>query len=389
MRIQLLAVLICAGSLLAQRAPIEQAWDLVSKGESKQAVGLLRRIIAADPRDGEARLLLGSILMEQGERSESIAQLEEAVRLKPKSAEAHNALGEAYNAFSQFTEARAEFEKTLALDQSFAPAHVSLGLILLQSDDFDSAAPHLDRAIALLGRKPDAAYPRYLRAKIYTEKNDAQKAAALLKEALALRPDFAEAWSDLGQVRKTLLDDAGALVAFQRAVAAGPDDAVAQYRLGSEYLHQGDTRQAITHLKESFRLNPQDQSTLYNLQMALRKDGQTEQANEVKKKLAELLRKRDTERQAALTAVQINNQGAELEKAGNLSEALEKYRAALKLDPNHVGVRVNLAIALLRLGHWDEGIKELRDAQRQDPNNADLQRALNDALAQAPKKASQ
>jgi len=67
----------------------------------------------------------------------------------------------------------------------------------------------------------------------------------------------------------------------------------------------------------------------------------------MKEKLAELLRKRDKAAENTLAGVQLNNQGAEFEKAGNLRRALEKYRAALDLCPEHVGFRVNFAVALL------------------------------------------
>jgi protein O-GlcNAc transferase len=376
-------ILTLAGFLLAQRPPTEAAWDLLAKGDRPAAIRLLHEIITANPRDADARLLLGSVLMEQGERSESIAQLTEAVRLLPQSAEAGNALGEAFKTFDDPKAARRAFEKAVALDPRFAPARVNLGLILVDAGEFGASAEHLDRAIRILGHTPDAALPHYLRAKVYTEQNAVDKAAAQLQEAVSLRPDFAEAWSDLGQARKTLLDDAGALAAFARAVELSPDDAVAQYRLGAEYLRMAKIPEAIEHLQVAAKLNSDDQSALYSLQLALREDGQLEPARQVKEKLAELLRKRDKASEQALTAVQINNQGAELEKAGDLRGALEKYRAALDLNPEHVGIRTNLAVALLRSGQWSQGIAELREALRRDPGNTALQKALDDALAQA------
>jgi predicted Zn-dependent protease len=78
--------------------------------------------------------------------------------------------------------------------------------------------------------------------------------------------------------------------------------------------------------------------------------------------------------------VQLNNQGADLEKTGKLREALEKYLAALELYPEHVGIRVNVAAALLRLGRRSEGISELREALRRDPNNNMVKEALDHAL---------
>jgi len=376
--------LLCAGLWAAQHSPVEEAWALLAKGERPRAIGLLHEIIKANPRDAGARLLLGSVLQEEGDRAGSIAELTEAVRLQPRSAEAHNALGEAFNAFSDAKAARPEFEKAIALDPNFAQAHINLGAILVEAAEFQSAATHLNRAIVSLARKPDAAYAHYLLAKVYTEQEEVPKAAAQLQEAVSLRPDYAEAWSDLGNARKTLMDDHGALAAFERAVSLAPDDAVAQTRLGAQYLDQHQAHLAVPHLRDAARLDPKNQSTLYSLQRALRDDGQPEQAEEAKKQLAELLREKDRSDQNLLAGIELNNQGADLERAGNMAGAAEKYRAALGLLPDHVGIRANLAIALLRLGRWEQGLAELREAVRREPDNALWKAALEDALNQAP-----
>jgi protein O-GlcNAc transferase len=380
----MLYAIACGGLLWAQRAPVEEAWALLAKGQRQPAIALLHRIIGDNPRDADARLLLGSVLQEEGDRAESIAQLTEAVRLRPRSAEAQNALGEAFNAFGDAKSARAPFEKAVSLDPKFAQARVNLGLILLQGGEKEAAGVQLDRAIELFGHTADAAYAHYLRAKICSDKSEVDKAAAHLQEAVSLRPDFAEAWSDLGEARKTLLDDDGALAAFEKAVALDAGDAVAQTRLGEEYLSREKAHLAVAHLQEAVRLDPDNQSTLYNLQAALREDGQTTQAVAIKQKLVELLRKKDSDDQKSVTALQLNSQGVDLEKAGDLHGAVEKYRAALDLYPEHAGVRVNYAIALLRLGQWSQGLGELREAVRRDPGNALLKAALDDALTQAP-----
>jgi len=384
MRARFLAAMAVASLLEAQRQPVEQAWDLLANGDRPQAIRLLEKAIQDNPRQADARLLLGSVLMEEGRREESIAQLREAVRLRPNSAEAQNALGEAYNAFDDPKSARACFEKSVELDPKLAVARANLGSVLLQAGEMDAAAIHLDRAIALLGHSGDAAQPLYFRAKIYTERGQVEKASKALAEAVSLRPDFAEAWSDLGNARKTMLDDAGALSAFKRAVEISPADAVAQARLGTQYLAAGQAHAAVEHFKEAARLSPSDQATLNGLQRALREDGQEQRADEVKKKLAELLRAKDKSDQNSLIAIRLNNEGAALEKAGRLPEAVEKYRQASALDPEHNGVRVNLAVALLRLGQWKEGLALLREAVKREPSNAVLKAALDDALTQAP-----
>ena len=379
-----LAALVWASVLLAQRKPIDEAWDLLMKKQRPEAVRLLREIIQNNPADADARLLLGSVLQEAGDRAESIAQLSEAVRLRPRSAEAQNALGEAFRAFGNSRAAREPFAKAVALDGNFADARVNLGLILIDSGEFEAAAVQLDRALEILGSKPDAAYPHYLRAKVFSAGNEVAKAEAHLKEAVSLRPDFAEAWSDLGDARNTMGDDPGALAALERAVSLAPDDAVAQTRLGAKYLEQGKPHLAVSRLQTASRLDPLNQSTLYSLQRALREDGDDQQAEAVKNRLATLLIEKDKADQALLAGIQLNNQGADLEKAGNLASALEKYRAARALLPEHTGIRVNFAVALLRLGQWKEGLAELREVCRREPDNALFKAALEDAVSQAP-----
>jgi tetratricopeptide (TPR) repeat protein len=256
---------------------------------------------------------------------------------------------------------------------------------LLEASKPAEAAGYLDRALKLFGHTQAAAYPLYLRAKVYSGDNQTQKAAAALEESVALDPLLAEAWSDLGMARKLLRNDGGALAAFQRAVRLDADDAVAQYRLGAEYLRQDKPAAAVGPLEEAYRVNPEDQSTLNSLQIALRRSGKNEEAEKIKAQLAEVLRKRDQFSQDALKAVRINNEGAALQKTGDLRGALDKYREAVGLYPEHAGIRVNYAIALLRLGQWTEGLNELHETLNRDPGNATAQAVLTDALAQAPR----
>jgi tetratricopeptide (TPR) repeat protein len=273
------------------------------------------------------------------------------------------------------------------LKPDYGVAQLNLGQALLAAGEFGAAATHLDRAIHLFGRVDDAADAHYLRAKVYTAEGAPQQAAAQLEQAVSLRPKFAEAWSDLGQARRTLLNDAGALAAFERAVDSNPEDAVAQYRLGAEYLRQSKPHLAVKHLQQAYKLNATDQSTLNSLQIALRQDGNPEEANRLKQKLAGLLREKARVNQNHLTAIKLNNEGADVEKSGNLTGALDKYRQAFILYPEHVGIRVNYAVALLRLGKWTEGLNELHEALLRDPNNTEIKASLRDALAQAPPNA--
>jgi len=379
-----LVVALACSELLAQgQSSLERARRLVSVGSFDKAEAMLRQTIAVDPSNIDARVLLGKTLALQGARSEAIKQLAEAVRLNPSSATAHNEFGMVLSRFVEVRTARREFERALELDPGLAEAHVNLSLVLAQAGELSAAGDHLDRAIELQGNRRQAAYAHYLRAKIWAAQDQIDKAMDELERAVHLRPDYATAWSDLGRLRRLALDNAGAIVALQRAVVLKPDDALAQYRLGQLYLHDGHAIKAVEHLKQALFYNPNDRATLYNLMLALRKAGRTEDTKPIEKRLAELQQQSDRASEVGFTASDLNSEGIQLERSGDIRAALAKYRAALDLDPTGFGFRLNYALALCRLGRWQDGIVELREVLRLDPDNADAAKALYIAVDKA------
>jgi len=367
-----------------ESAKVRGARQLLAQGKTEFAARTLAEAISDNPGDGPAYLLLGEMLNDDNRSGEAVEPLTDAVRLLPDSAEAHNALGEALSNLNALGAARAEFERALQLAPKMALAHLNLGMILAQTEELARAAEHLDFAIAKLGATPDAARAHYLRAKVYTDLSQVERARAELQVAVKIAPDFAEAWSDLGEARKTLLDDAGALTAFERAVALSPSDPVALSRLGNELYREGKIKQAILELDKASRINPKDQTTLNSLQAALRADGQTARADQVKADLVAVLRERDQSTQNEFSAIRLNEEGAKLEKAGDMKGALDKYRQGLQLDPEDIGIRVDLARALLRQGQWKEGLSQLAESMQRRPGDPVLKAAWDDALRQAP-----
>jgi len=287
---------------------------------------------------------------------------------------------------SRFVEVRAarqEFERALELDPGLAEAHVNLSLVLAQAGELAAASDHLDRAMELQGNHPKAAYAHYLKAKIWGAQDQMDKAMVELQWAVRLRPDYAEAWSDLGGMRRLALDSAGAIEALQKAVALKPDDAFAQYRLGQLYLQDGHAFKAVEHLKQALFYAPNDRATLYNLMLALRKAGRSEEARPIEKRMAELQDQSARASEVGFDASDLNSEGIQLERSGDIRAALAKYRAALDLDPTGFGFRLNYALALCRLGRWRDGIVELREVLRLDPDNADAAKALYIAVDKA------
>lgn len=70
------------------------------------------------------------------------------------------------------------------------------------------------------------------------------------------------------------------------------------------------------------------------------------------------------------------NLGVMLGKRGNVSESIEHYRAALKLQPGHGETHYNLANALARIGETTEAISHYQAALRAKPTDAEAHNNL-------------
>jgi tetratricopeptide (TPR) repeat protein len=243
-----------------------------------------------------------------------------------------------------------------------------------------SARQHLLQAIKIEGNSPSAARSHYLLAQVLAEQDEIDKALHELLIATSLRPNYAEAYLAQGLIRRKQLNEVEATKAFKKAVELSPQDFDARYQLGAAYRRSGNTSQAIGHLRQASKLKPGDRSTLYQLCRALKAAGRAEETQACEQELSAAIKAGVEVTANLLTATQSNNEGVELEKAGNLAAALEKYREAVKLDPTQSVFRRNLGLALCRLGRWDEGLAELQEVLRENSDDPEATKALYIAL---------
>jgi protein O-GlcNAc transferase len=138
-------------------------------------------------------------------------------------------------------------------------------------------------------------------------------AAELLKRAVTLKPDLAEAHNDLGNVLGAQGKFVQAAACFERAAVLKPDFADAHYNRGLALGNLGRFGDAAGSFQRVLALNPQ--SALAH---------------------------------AALAAT--------LRELGRRAEAVAHYRRAAALMPNFAGAHNNLANALMELGQPEEAL---------------------------------
>jgi tetratricopeptide (TPR) repeat protein len=188
-----------------------------------------------------------------------------------------------------------------------------------------------------------------------------EDAEAEFRSAVTLRPTYAMAHNNLGQLLCARNDRAGASEHFRRALELDPSIAEAHCNLGQILLEQGEIDVALRHSREAVRLRPTLAEAHINLGNVLRAKGQLTDARAA---YAEALRLQPDQGMA------LNNMGQALQEEGKLDDAVTWYRQALALDPQSSRVHANLASALEEQEEFDEAAAVYETAVNLDPENA-------------------
>lgn len=228
------------------------------------------------------------------------------------------------------------------------------------------------------------------------------------REALRLRPVYAEAHSNLGNALAATGDLDGAVQHHREALRIWPGNPKAHNNLGVALAKQGRPGEALAELSEALRLQPDYPEARGNLGVTLVALGHPEEAVAhleaalpsrsddpaicaalaralaATGRLAEALpRFRDVTRMTPGDPEAHLNYGTALASAGRTEEAVAAYREALRLRPEYPQAHLNLGTALAAEGRTEEGLAEVREALRLQPQLAEAHRTLGLILAAA------
>ena len=209
---------------------------------------------------------------------------------------------------------------------------------------------------------PDA-YALYLQARYLTRQGTSEgyeQALALLEQALAIAPDYAPAWRQLGVIYMTQADRGlrPAQEGFQQgreatemALSIDPNNALAHASMARIAVSEDqDLSAAARHIQTALSLNPSDSTILSAAANLAEMLGRIDSAIA----LQEFIVKRDPV-QPTVHA----NLGGSYFAAGRPEAAIPCYRTALRLSPDNIGLHLNLGLALLANGETEAAMEEI------------------------------
>jgi len=199
------------------------------------------------------------------------------------------------------------------------------------------------------------------------------EAAAAYRQILAIRPDIAEAYHNLGNVlvEQGQLDEAAAL--HERAVALRPNLFQSCINLGNIFREQGKFDQAVTWYEKALALRPDLADVHNNLGNTLRALGKLDQA---------LARYQEALALRPDLGELHYNSGCILHAQGKLDEAAAKYEQALALRSDFADAFNNLGVVLREQGQLEQAVARFEQAVVLRPDFAAALNNLGNALKQ-------
>jgi tetratricopeptide (TPR) repeat protein len=186
------------------------------------ALAEAKKAVAADPSNAAARIALATALDDAEQSSEALEQAERATELAPLDGATHRQLGVLL--FKQKKLERAIEEARLAV--AYAPENTNAHLLLLVSLFYHNEDP-VDPAREALAVSPYDAEIHHLLGVALARKGDSIDAFHQLTYYVLIRPDRAEARSELHRALLALVNSSDAAKVLHQAASAIPDSTVA------------------------------------------------------------------------------------------------------------------------------------------------------------------
>jgi Flp pilus assembly protein TadD/peroxiredoxin len=238
------------------------------------------------------------------------------------------------------------------------------GIAMFQHGFLDQAAIAFEQVIAL---KPDDAEAYYNLGTLNLRRNKLEEAQKYLEQALKLRPNYPEAWNNLGMIAGQQGHSDEAVSNFRQALLLRPDFAIALVNLGNLYRRMGNFDEAGKLLNRALESEPNDPEVNYSMGMLYAQQDQTEKATNYLEKAVAL---RPDYPEA------LNNLGVLFARNRNYPKAEEQFRTCIQVAPNFDQSYLNLARLYVSESDRAKAREVLQDLLRLQPEHPAARRAL-------------
>ncbi len=188
-------------------------------GNPLQGLKHLQTAVQSDGAEAFYWVNLGNLLKDLQRPQEAEEAYQQALAQQPGDALSLYNLGHLYQLYSRWSDAAAAFGHAVSAQSDLVPAWQKLAAMELRNNRREQALAAAERAVTLAPADATGWFHLADALGRFERWHDSQRA---LERCLALQPHFPEALNNLGLVRKTLGDRAGAAAAFEAALQQLP-----------------------------------------------------------------------------------------------------------------------------------------------------------------------
>ncbi|MDA8760805.1 tetratricopeptide repeat protein, partial [Amylibacter sp.] len=232
----------------------------------------------------------------------------------------------------------------------------------IKGADFDQLEQRLNDANKALAIKPDYAEAYYKIGNAFKDQHKLKEAIKAYKKALSIKPDYANAYNNMGNVFKEQNKLEEAIKAYKMALSIQPDYANAYNNMGTALQEQNKLEEAIEAYNKALAIKPDHADTYYNIGNVFKEQNKLEEAIRAYNKALSI--KPDY-------ADAYNNMGIALQEQNKLEEAIRAYSKALSIKPDYADAYNNMGTALQEQNKLEEAIEAYNKALAINPNHSD------------------
>ena len=255
----------------------------LKEGSDEQALTALRNALdnldeTSRSLEPQIRYLMAMLLMQKGSleyREAALAHVNEALKMKPNDPDLRTLRSKIHQLMGHFAEAQTDAEWVTQAEPASSQAKLDSAYLLYIRGQLDQALERCEEAIKLSADKDAKAF--HLRGIIYQRKQMRHEAVASFEKAVALNPQFAQAYMDLAQVYVENDEKDKAIELLKNYMKMQPDSAQAAVILAGIYDRDKNADLAMQTYNEALRRDPKYLSAYRVARLYLLK-GQTDDA---------------------------------------------------------------------------------------------------------------
>jgi tetratricopeptide (TPR) repeat protein len=262
---------------------------------------------------------------------------------------------------TKVTEAIRYFSIALSLRPRSLMVWNQMWLILMKAKRFEEAEAHARRAIA---QHPDYAlhYCRLGEAIAKQGQHRDAEVVAAYRQALALNPDFDQAYGNLFLLAESRGRFEEVEATFRHEIARRPETAAAHHWLGAVLGTQGRLAEAEASCRHAIKLNPRLAKAHLSLGIALNALGRHQEA------LAEFIEADALEPSGGMAQF---NLGLALRDHKRFAEAETAFRRHIDVIPDYQPAHAQLGFVLFQQGRTTQALAAYQRAVSLTPHGAD------------------